>query len=52
MASFAIPGQTEEFATRVTAHCRIAKDLQCPQINIKSGNGRQPRHRCEFSQIV
>ena len=36
-ASFAIPGQTEEFVTRVAAHCRIAKDLQCPHINIKSG---------------
>jgi hydroxypyruvate isomerase len=36
-ASFAIPGQTEELVTRVTAHCRFAKDLQCPQINIKSG---------------
>jgi hydroxypyruvate isomerase len=36
-ASFAIPGQTEEFVTPVAAHCRIAKDLQCPQINIKSG---------------
>ena len=36
-ASFAIPGQSEEFVTRVTEHCRIAKGLDCPQINIKSG---------------
>jgi hydroxypyruvate isomerase len=36
-ASFAIPGQTEEFVTRVTEHCHIAKELECPQINIKSG---------------
>jgi hydroxypyruvate isomerase len=36
-ASFAIPGQTEEFVTRVTEHCHISKALECPQINIKSG---------------
>jgi hydroxypyruvate isomerase len=36
-ASFAIPGQTEEFVTRVTDHCRISVGLECPQINIKSG---------------
>ena len=36
-ASFAIPGQTEEFVTRVAEHCRIASELECPQINIKSG---------------
>ncbi|NUQ27151.1 MAG: TIM barrel protein [Acidobacteriaceae bacterium] len=36
-ASFAIPGQSEEFATSVSEHCRIAKGLECPQINIKSG---------------
>jgi hydroxypyruvate isomerase len=36
-ASFATPGQTEEFVSRVTEHCRIAKELECPQINIKSG---------------
>ena len=36
-ASFAIPGQTDEFVTRVTAHCRVAKGLESPQINIKSG---------------
>jgi hydroxypyruvate isomerase len=36
-ASFAIPDQTEEFVTRVTEHCYIAKELECPQINIKSG---------------
>jgi hydroxypyruvate isomerase len=36
-ASFAIPGQTEEFVQRVTEHCRVARGLQCPQINIKSG---------------
>ena len=36
-ASFAIPGQTEEFVTRVTEHCRVASQLDCPQINIKSG---------------
>jgi hydroxypyruvate isomerase len=35
--SFAIPDQTEEFVTRVTEHCYIAKELECPQINIKSG---------------
>lgn len=40
-ASFAIPGKTEEFATRVTEHCRIAKGLECPQINIKSGKKLQ-----------
>jgi len=37
-ASFAIPKQTEEFLTRVTEHCHIAKGLESPQINIKSGN--------------
>lgn len=36
-ASFAIPGQTEEFVKRVTAHCHVAKGLECQQINIKSG---------------
>ncbi|ADV82408.1 hydroxypyruvate isomerase family protein [Terriglobus saanensis] len=36
-ASFAIPDQAEEFVTRVTSHCRVAKGLECPQINIKSG---------------
>jgi len=36
-ASFAIPGQTEEFVTRVTEHCHVANGLGCPQINIKSG---------------
>lgn len=36
-ASFAIPDQTEEFVKRVTAHCHVAKSLECPQINIKSG---------------
>jgi hydroxypyruvate isomerase len=36
-ASFAIPGQTDEFVTRVTQHCQIATGLGCPQINIKSG---------------
>lgn len=36
-ASFAIPGQTEEFVTRVAEHCRIANSLEAPQINIKSG---------------
>ncbi|MEO6804433.1 MAG: TIM barrel protein [Granulicella sp.] len=36
-ASFAIPNTTEEFVTRTTAHCHLAKDLGCPQINIKSG---------------
>ena len=36
-ASFAIPGQTEEFVTRVTEHCHISNALECPQINIKSG---------------
>jgi hydroxypyruvate isomerase len=37
-ASFATPGQTEEFVERVTQHCHVAKGLECPQINIKSGN--------------
>jgi hydroxypyruvate isomerase len=36
-ASFAIPGQTEQFVTRVTEHCHVANTLECPQINIKSG---------------
>ena len=36
-ASFAIPDQTEEFVSRVRKHCQIAKGLECPQINIKSG---------------
>jgi hydroxypyruvate isomerase len=36
-ASFAIPGQTEEFVARVTEHCHVAKELESPQINIKSG---------------
>jgi hydroxypyruvate isomerase len=36
-ASFAIPDQAAEFVTRVTEHCHIAKGLECPQINIKSG---------------
>lgn len=36
-ASFAIPDQTEEFVARVTAHCHVANELGCPQINIKSG---------------
>jgi hydroxypyruvate isomerase len=47
-ASFAIPGQSEEFATRVTEHCRTAKRLECSQINIKSGKkleGVEPREQ-------
>ncbi|RXH55146.1 Hydroxypyruvate isomerase [Granulicella sibirica] len=36
-ASFAIPDQTEEFVSRVAKHCTVAKGLECPQINIKSG---------------
>jgi hypothetical protein len=36
-ASFAIPGQTDDFVSHVTEHCHIAKGLECPQINIKSG---------------
>jgi hydroxypyruvate isomerase len=36
-ASFATPGQTGEFVARVTKHCQVAKGLECPQINIKSG---------------
>jgi len=36
-ASFAIPNQTEEFGTRVTEHCHVARALESPQINIKSG---------------
>jgi hydroxypyruvate isomerase len=37
-ASFAIPNQTEEFLMRVTKHCHVARGLESPQINIKSGN--------------
>jgi len=40
-ASFAIPDQTEEFVARVTAHCHVANELGCPQINIKSGKRLQ-----------
>jgi hydroxypyruvate isomerase len=36
-ASFAIPDQTQEFVTRVTEHCHVARGLETPQINIKSG---------------
>jgi hydroxypyruvate isomerase len=36
-ASFAIPNQTEDFVARVTEHCHLAKRLESPQINIKSG---------------
>ncbi len=36
-ASFAIPGQTDDFVLQVTKHCHIATGLECPQINIKSG---------------
>jgi hydroxypyruvate isomerase len=36
-ASFAIPDLSEEFITKLTAHCQIAKSLECPQINVKSG---------------
>jgi hydroxypyruvate isomerase len=36
-ASFAIPGQTDDFVLHVTDHCHIANGLECPQINIKSG---------------
>lgn len=36
-ASFAIPGQIDEFVQRVTEHCGVARGLECPQINIKSG---------------
>ncbi len=36
-ASFAIPGQTDDFVLQVTRHCHIATGLECPQINIKSG---------------
>jgi hydroxypyruvate isomerase len=45
-ASFAIPDQTEEFVSRVNAHCHLAKALGCPQINIKSGkklSGIEPK---------
>jgi hydroxypyruvate isomerase len=34
---FAIPNQTEDFVARVTEHCHVAKRLESPQINIKSG---------------
>jgi hydroxypyruvate isomerase len=36
-ASFSVPNQTVEFVARVTEHCHLAKRLECPQINIKSG---------------
>lgn len=36
-ASFAIPDQGEEVQSRVNEHCLVANDLECPQINIKSG---------------
>jgi hydroxypyruvate isomerase len=36
-ASFAIPDESEDFITKLTAHCQIAKALECPQINVKSG---------------
>jgi hydroxypyruvate isomerase len=36
-ASFAIADQGEAFLARVTEHCHLAKDLERPQINIKSG---------------
>jgi hydroxypyruvate isomerase len=36
-ASFAIPNQTEDFVALVTEHCHVAKRLESPQINIKSG---------------
>jgi hydroxypyruvate isomerase len=37
-ASFALPDQAEEFVAKVAAHCKVAQGLECPQINIKSGN--------------
>ncbi|HEV2646101.1 MAG TPA: TIM barrel protein [Acidobacteriaceae bacterium] len=36
-ASFAIPDGSEDFITKLTAHCELAKTLECPQINVKSG---------------
>jgi hydroxypyruvate isomerase len=52
-ASFAIPGQTEEFVTRVTEHCHIAKGLGCPQINIKSGKKlAQVEPQAQFNAAV
>jgi hydroxypyruvate isomerase len=36
-ASFASPNQSEEFVRRVTEHCHVARELESPQINIKSG---------------
>ena len=45
-ASFAIPDLSEDFITKLTAHCQIAKTLECPQINVKSGEkleGVDPR---------
>jgi hydroxypyruvate isomerase len=36
-ASFSVPNQTVEFVARVTEHSHLAKSLECPQINIKSG---------------
>jgi hydroxypyruvate isomerase len=36
-ASFSVPKQTVEFVARVEEHCHLAKRLECPQINIKSG---------------
>ncbi|WP_263415987.1 hydroxypyruvate isomerase family protein [Terriglobus albidus] len=51
-ASFAIPGQSEEFASRVTEHCHIAKELECPQINIKSGKKLQVDPQVQFMAAV
>jgi hydroxypyruvate isomerase len=35
--SFASPNQSEKFVRRVTEHCHVARELESPQINIKSG---------------
>ena len=52
-ASFAIPDESEDFITKLTAHCQIAKSLDCPQINVKSGkklDGVDPK--VQFSAAI
>jgi len=51
-ASFAIPDQTEEFVSRVTAHCHVANGLECPQINIKSGKRLDIDPKLQFAAAV
>jgi len=51
-ASFAIPDQTEEFVSRVTAHCHVANGLECPQINIKSGKRLDIDPKLQFAAAL